>query len=115
MMQLHHSDRTRSSPGQCHLAALELLESGAIQDAVSLLRHTLQLDPARAAAWNDLGVVLEALGNLRDAVACYRRALIIQPGMPEPRRNLLALAAQAAASRPLPPPARCRAAVAVAR
>lgn len=99
---------------QSHLAGLELLESGHIQDAVHWLRHAVEIDPGNAPAWNDLGVILEALGNPRDAIYCYRRALRARPGMDEPRRNLLALAVQAAALPP-PPPARSRAAVAIAR
>jgi Flp pilus assembly protein TadD len=73
------------------------------------------LDPSCAPAWNDLGVILEALGNRRDAVHCYRQAIRAQPGMEEPRRNLLALAAQAALRASLPAPVRGRAALAVAR
>lgn len=104
-----------SSPDHWHLAGLELLEAGRVQDAVACLRRALDLDPANAAAWNDLGVVLEALGNRTDAIYCYRRALRAQPSLREPARNLLALALQAAASPNLPPPVRSRAATAVAR
>lgn len=98
-----------------HLAGLELLQSGCVQEAVQCLRRALDLDPACAAAWNDLGVILEALGNTRDAIVCYRRALLAQPRMEQSRRNLLALALQSALAQPLPPPVRSRAAVAVAR
>ncbi len=111
-----HSDSTLpSTSAECHLAGLEFLESGRVLDAVRLLRRALDLDPARAAAWNDLGVILEALGNPRDAVYCYRRALLAPPQMEEPRRNLFALAMQAAAAPPPPPSARPRVTVAVAR
>lgn len=109
------SDQTLpSSPAECHLAGLESLESGRVHDAVRLLRRAVDLDPGLAAAWNDLGVILEALGNPCDAVYCYRRALLALPGMAEARRNLFALALHAAATPP-PPPVRLRAAVAVAR
>ncbi len=104
-----------TSPDHWHLAGLELLESGRVQDAVACLRRALDLDPANAAVWNDLGVVLEAVGNRTDAVYCYRRALRARPGFEQPRRNLIALALQAAACAPLPRPARARAATAVAR
>jgi Flp pilus assembly protein TadD len=103
------------SAEQFHLAALELLSSGHVEDAVRSLRRALDLDPARAAAWNDLGVILEALGNRRDAISCYCRALRAQPAMQEPRRNLLALALQAAAASPPPRPVSARAAAAIAR
>lgn len=104
-----------SSPDHWHLAGLELLEAGRIQDAVACLRRALDLDPANATVWNDLGVVLEAVGNRTDAVYCYRRALRAEPSMREPLQNLLALAVQAATSSRLPKPVRARAAWAVAR
>lgn len=104
-----------ASPDQLHCAALELLDSGCIEDAVRCLRRALDLDPLRAAAWNDLGVILETLGNRRDAVHCYRQALRAQPGMAEPRNNLFALALEAASVLPRPRPASARAALAVAR
>lgn len=107
---------THPSPAaaQYHLAGLEFLVSGQVEDAVRWLRYAVDLDPGRASAWNDLGVILEALGNTSDAIYCYHRALQAQPDMDEPRRNLLALAVQAAALPP-PPPAHSRAAVAAAR
>lgn len=112
---------TQASPscpataGQLHLEALQLLERGLVQDAVLRLRQALDADPSCVPAWNDLGVILEALGNRRDAVWCYRQALRTRPGMEEPLRNLLALAAQAAVGAGLPAPVRNRAALAVAR
>ncbi len=90
-------------------------EAGRVQDAVACLRHALELDPANAAVWNDLGVVFEALGNRTDAVYCYRRALRARPEFEQPRQNLIALALQAAACAHLPRPVRARAATAVAR
>lgn len=112
---------TQTSPfrqpdaGRLHLEALQLLEQGLVQDAVLRLRQAVDQDPSCAPAWNDLGVILEALGNRRDAVHCYRQALRARPDMDEPRRNLMALAVQTAVSAAFPPPVRARPALAVAR
>ena len=102
---------------QWHAAALEHLANDRIEDAVRCLRHAVALDPRAADAWNDLGVVLEALGNRRDAVHCYQQALRTRPGMKEAVRNLMALAMQSSLAAPtvLAPPVSARAATAVAR
>lgn len=113
MMQANFPNPPTAS--HCHREALQLLDQGLVQDAVLRLRQAVHLDPSCAPAWNDLGVILEALGNRRDAVHCYRQALRARPGMEEPFRNLLALAAQAALGAGLPAPVRNRAALAVAR
>ena len=110
-----HTCPPEAAAARWRLAALALLEQNLAEDAVRALRHAVELNPGDAGAWNDLGVVLEALGNRRDAVHCYRSALRCAPQMHEAWRNLLALAAQAAAQASLPPPARNRAAMAVAR
>jgi len=111
----HANSAHPPTASQCHREALQLLDQGLVQDAVLHLRRAVLLDPSCAPAWNDLGVILEALGNRRDAVECYRRAIRAQPGMKEPRRNLLALAAQAAVCAGLPSPVRGRSALAAAR
>ena len=52
----------------------------------------MQPDPNHGAAWNDLGMVMEALGNPLEAIACYRRAIAAGPGGSEARQNLKMLA-----------------------
>lgn len=106
----------RTSP-QWHAEALTYLEAGRIEDAVRALRTATALDPANADAWNDLGVVLEALGNRRDAISCYRQALRAAPEAAEPMRNLVLLALEASLVRSMnmPAPVRSRAVTAVAR
>lgn len=94
-------------PAERHRQGLELLESGYIEEAVHALREAVEAEPDYAAAWNDLGVVMEALGNARDAVYCYRRALRARPEDAAPRRNLMALALELNFERSMsPPPAR---------
>ncbi|MCS7044381.1 MAG: tetratricopeptide repeat protein [Bryobacteraceae bacterium] len=109
-----HPPRTAA---QWHSAALRYLEQGLLNDAVKALRLAVELDPRNARAWNDFGVVLEALGNRRDAVHCYRQALRAAPELEEPKRNLMMLALEASLMRSveMPRPVRSRAALAVAR
>jgi Flp pilus assembly protein TadD len=73
---------------------LEALESGRVEDAAHLLREAVRLDPQHGAAWNDLGVLMESLGNPTEAARCYQGALRSDPTHAEAARNLLALALQ---------------------
>ncbi|MGC8760804.1 MAG: tetratricopeptide repeat protein [Bryobacteraceae bacterium] len=111
------NNETPRSTAQWHSAALEQLESGHMEDALRSLRRAVELDPRAWRAWNDLGVVLEALGNRRDALHCYRQALRAAPDADEPRRNLmlLALGLSLARSLEMAPPRRSRALLATAR
>jgi tetratricopeptide (TPR) repeat protein len=51
--------------------------------AVADLRRALDRDPNHFAAMNDLGVVLEAIGAKKEALEAYRKALAINPFLPE--------------------------------
>ncbi len=73
---------------------LDAIESQMLPDAVAELREALRLDPAFVKAWNDLGVVMEALGNCSEALQCYGRALQLDPNHLESRTNLMALTIQ---------------------
>lgn len=108
---------TPCTAAQWHGAALQHLEAGRMEEAVKALRRAVEMDPSDARAWNDFGVLLEALGNRRDAMECYRRALSADPHAEEPKRNLMLLALEASLIRSLemPRPVRNRAALAVAR
>lgn len=72
----------------CRERALELLDAGQIEEAVVSLRCAVECNPRNAHAWNDLGVVMETLGNSMEAVRCYRRSIALAPGCGEARQNL---------------------------
>jgi Flp pilus assembly protein TadD len=71
-----------------HRAGVDALGRNRPEDAVRALRLAVELDPKLVVAWNDLGVVMEALGNAHEAVRCYKRALALRPGSVEARSNL---------------------------
>lgn len=73
---------------------LEAIEAQMLQDAVAEFRVALRLNPRFVKVWNDLGVVMEALGNYSDAMQCYGRALELDPCHLEARTNLLGLTIQ---------------------
>ena len=47
--------------------------------ARSCLRRAVEIDPAAGGAWNNLGNVEKYLGNLREGIACYDRAVACDP------------------------------------
>ena len=76
------------SARQMHREGVMALEEQRMEDAVLSLRQAVELDPSFVSAWNDLGVVMEALGNPTEAVRCYRQALSVQPEQDEAKSNL---------------------------
>ena len=66
-----------------------------MEEAVAGLRRAVGEDEENCQAWNDLGVMMEALGNPTRAVECYSRAIAIDPLHREARSNLLSLEMQA--------------------
>lgn len=71
-----------------HRAGVDALAGNQPEDAVRALRLAVELDPELALAWNDLGVVMDALGNAHEAIRCYKRALALRPASVEARSNL---------------------------
>ncbi|MBI4893692.1 MAG: tetratricopeptide repeat protein [Acidobacteria bacterium] len=55
------------------------------------MRYALELHPSSHKAWNDLGVVMETLGQPEEAAACYQRSMELEPSSLESRSNLFAL------------------------
>jgi tetratricopeptide (TPR) repeat protein len=59
--------------------------------AVRALRTAAAIAPTRATAWINLGVALEARGQLEEAVRCAERALRLEPARATPWVNLTRL------------------------
>ena len=53
--------------------------------------QALELDPAFAEAWNNLGNSLVAIGKPEDAILAYRRAFSLEPHYPDAHCNLATL------------------------
>jgi Flp pilus assembly protein TadD len=68
------------------------LEADRLEDAVEAFRSLVDCQPDHADAWDDLGVIMEALGNPGEALRCYRRALDANPEHAGARSNLMTLA-----------------------
>jgi Flp pilus assembly protein TadD len=82
---------TEPSAAQFWQQGVELIAASRPMEAVAALRACVALDPGMAAAWNDLGVLMESLGNYGQARSCYEAALRASPNHREARQNCVAL------------------------
>jgi tetratricopeptide (TPR) repeat protein len=57
------------------------LQSGKLDEAEQYIRKALDMNPAYADAWSELGSVFEARKDLAQALVCYEKALALQPGL----------------------------------
>lgn len=78
--------------GALYAAGLAAIEQDRLEDAVESFRLLLESEPRHADGWNDLGVIMEALGNPGEALECYRNALEANPRHAGARSNLKSLA-----------------------
>jgi tetratricopeptide (TPR) repeat protein len=65
-------------------ATVEFLRKN-YESALSDIRRSLSLDPRNYRAMNDLGIMLEAKGEKKDALEAYRKALKANPFLDEAR------------------------------
>jgi tetratricopeptide (TPR) repeat protein len=72
----------------CFLAGLGAADAGDDARAEARFREALHLDPNLAAAWTNLGNLLERSGARGDAREAYQKALALDPDQPEARYNL---------------------------
>lgn len=70
------------------VAGLQALDSGDPGRAETCFRRALALDGALAAAWTNLGNLVEARGERGAAREAYEKALALDPEQPEARYNL---------------------------
>jgi tetratricopeptide (TPR) repeat protein len=73
---------------EMRLDAKRVLESGDALGALKLLKDAVREDPADALTYNELGTVLDSLGQTEAAYRMVKRALESEPQLPEVHRNL---------------------------
>ncbi|MBL8630432.1 MAG: tetratricopeptide repeat protein [Rhodospirillaceae bacterium] len=76
------------APDAAYNLAAHLTREERPDEAAPILREIVLRHPDRWDAWTNLGVALVALGELREAEACYRAALGLAPSAPETHYNL---------------------------
>lgn len=79
----------REKDGQAtHLLAAIAMQRGSLEQAESLVRRAIRLNPAEENFYNTLGVVLRRQARLADARDCYARVLQLSPGNIDAAFNL---------------------------
>ncbi|WP_158930248.1 tetratricopeptide repeat protein, partial [Acidisphaera sp. S103] len=71
-----------------HLLGVVALQAGRPELAVDLIGQAIGIDATVALYHTNRGNALKALGRLDQAVACYRRAIVLRPRYPEAYSNL---------------------------
>jgi tetratricopeptide (TPR) repeat protein len=67
--------------------AVEFAQLGNHETALNYLRQAVTIAPRFSKAFNELGNCLSAMGREREALAKYEKAIAIDPGFSEARRN----------------------------
>ena len=68
--------------------AITTLNKGKLQEAESLYREVLQIEPNHLAANHNLGVLLQNIGKLEEAESCYKKVIKLKPDFAEAHYNL---------------------------
>jgi Tfp pilus assembly protein PilF len=84
----------RETAHGCFAAGVAALDAGDDPTAETMFRNALALDPRLAAAWTNLGNVLDRRGSRGAAREAYQKALALDPDQPEARFNLANLHAE---------------------
>ena len=95
------TDKPKQSEEQRQMAVREseqlvtegetMFASGQMVDAAQRFLKAVELDPRSVRGWNDLGVALHGVGEVREAMTAFRTALNIAPGNEDAERNMVAL------------------------
>src|SRR5256885_10978154 len=75
---------------QIHRQALAAFEAGRADDAVALMRQSIDLAPQSAVFEANFGVLCRLLGRMDEAIAHWRRALELDANNPDAHINLAA-------------------------
>ncbi|MEW5759919.1 MAG: tetratricopeptide repeat protein, partial [Candidatus Thermoplasmatota archaeon] len=66
-------------------------KNGSIIKAVELFGEVTNMYPESYKAWGNLGRCYASLGNKKEAIRCYKRALSIEPNYEFAKKNLIAI------------------------
>lgn len=73
---------------QLFAQAVQAHQANRLDEAETLYRQTVELDPAQAEAWSYLGVVCQQKGAGPEAIECFNRAVALRPASADFVNNL---------------------------
>ena len=79
--------RQRRNPKFLYLLGTASLQLGHVKYGLDILRRSIAIDPQNAYAHNNMGLALQTLQRLNEALPSYDKALAIQPGFLEALNN----------------------------
>lgn len=74
--------------GELAFRAKTAADKGKTDEAIDLNRRAIDLNPSHVGAWNNLGALLMARQNYREAMQAFERAADLLPKDPRPYENL---------------------------
>jgi tetratricopeptide (TPR) repeat protein len=77
--QFHGSDTYSFREGALNTLGYEILQAGHAADAVVIFRMNAEQFPESGNAWDSLGEAHAAAGDREQAIACYEKAVAIEP------------------------------------
>jgi Flp pilus assembly protein TadD len=80
------ADRRADAKSQVEFG-MNVAEKGLWREATSRWEKAIEIDPAYAEAWNDLGVAYEQQGKFDDAKKAYEKAIKLEPANNMIRQN----------------------------
>ena len=62
-----------------------------LEEAIALYQQLINQSPQYAPAWHQLGVIMDSLGQIDQAILAYKQALLINPNYAESHNSLINL------------------------
>lgn len=88
--------------GAAEEATLASKKQAFLVQALQAFEQAAKRNPQSGEAYNNQGVIHERRGEIPEAIACYRKAIAVQPRLTDARRNLARFSEAASASKGRP-------------
>lgn len=86
-LYVHFIQRNPDNPEGYNNLVCAMREQGRYDEAIDVLKATIEKFPSVALLWNSLGTVMTELGDMQKALLFYDEALKLQPDFPKARYN----------------------------
>lgn len=77
-----------ASPFPLHMRAMSLANSAHYPEALSTYASALSVDPSFSQSYNNLGILLVKMGQVKEALDAYKDAIRVDPAYADPKSNM---------------------------